>query len=46
MALILYKLYRYTQLQNYLKNLEERNLPFLKRSFIGYSVEKKRYILK
>ncbi|OUM69367.1 hypothetical protein PIROE2DRAFT_2661 [Piromyces sp. E2] len=34
--------YTYTQLQNYLKNLEERNLPFLKRSFIGYSVEKKR----
>jgi len=34
--------YTYTQLQNYLKSLEERNLPFLKRSFIGYSVEKKR----
>jgi len=33
---------RYSQLQIYLKKLETMNLPFLKRSFIGYSVEKKR----
>jgi hypothetical protein len=34
--------YTYSQLQIYLKKLETMNLPFLKRSFIGYSVEKKR----